>query len=185
MADNSAMKQQQLLSELNKKEFGKHNLMAYNNVADFRRLYVSVCKERLENNEIVLILPYYETVDSIEQQLENDGVDTNHYKRDRSLFIVDAVQQFFGSGYDFAKFLELLDDGAVKTGKVGVFVIAYIDGFFLYGDDREKLIEYEKTISKIKLVHTILICAYHEARFASFSDDTKQLLRRLHNITVQ
>jgi hypothetical protein len=60
MADNSVMKQQQLLSELNKKEFGKHNLMAYNNVADFRRLYVSVCKERLENNEIVVILPYYE-----------------------------------------------------------------------------------------------------------------------------
>jgi hypothetical protein len=87
MADTSAMKQQQLLGELKKKEFGKHNLMAYNNVEDFRRLYVSVCKERLENNEIVVILPYYETVDSIEQQLENVGVNTNHYKRDRSLLL--------------------------------------------------------------------------------------------------
>jgi hypothetical protein len=34
------------------------------------------------------------------------------------------------SGYDFTKFLELLDDGAIKTGKVGVFVIANIDASF-------------------------------------------------------
>ena len=183
MADNSAMEQQ--LCELSTKEFGKHNLVAYNNVADFRGLYASVCKERLENNEIIVILPYYETVDSIEQQLENVGVDVNHYKRDGSLFIVDSVQQFFGSGYDFVKFLELLDDGAIKTGKVGVFVIANIDGFFLYDDMETKLVEYEKNFQKIKLKHTILICAYHEASFASLSADVTQLLRRLHDRTIQ
>jgi archaellum biogenesis ATPase FlaH len=176
------MKQQP--NELSIKELEKHNLMTYSNVSDFRELYVPVCKERLENNEIVVILPYYETVDSIEQQLENVGVDVKHYKRAGSLFIVDAVQQFFGSGYDFVKFLELLDGGAVNRGKVGIFVIASIDGFFLY-EDREKLIEYEKTISKIKLEHTILICAYHEASYASISTDVRQLLRRLHGRIIQ
>jgi hypothetical protein len=78
----------------------------------------------------------------------------------------------------------LLDGGAVNRGKVGIFVIANIDGFFLY-EDREKLIEYEKTISKIKLEHTILICAYHEASYASISTDVKQLLRRLHGRIIQ
>jgi hypothetical protein len=41
-----------------------------------------------------------------------------------------------------------------------------------------KLIEYEKNFQKIKLKHTILIYACHEASFASLSADVTQMLRR-------
>ena len=164
--------------------FGNHNLIAYDDVADFRESYIRVCKHRLELNEVVIILPYYEMVGSIEQLLENIGVDVGYYKRIGSLFIVDAVHEFFGADYDFAKFLKLLDKGTKKAGKSGVFVIANIDGFFLY-ESREKLMEYEREIMKIDLANTRLICAYYKGNYESLTANEKQMLEGLHDKTAQ
>jgi hypothetical protein len=170
--------------ELSTKVFGKHNLVAYGDVVDFREVYIKECKQRLEDNEVVVILPYYEMVGSIEQQLDNVGVNVSHYKRAGSLFIVDAVREFFGAQYDFAKFLKLLDKGAIKAGKSGVFVVANIDGFFLY-ESREKLMAYETAIEEINLDNTILICAYYKGNFENLTADEKQILIRLHDESVQ
>jgi hypothetical protein len=164
--------------------FGSHNLIAYDDVADFRESYIRVCKQRLELNEVVIILPYYEMVGSIEQLLENIGVDVSYYKRIGSLFIIDAVHEFFGADYDFTKFLKLLDKGAKKAGKSGIFVIANIDGFFLY-ESREKLMEYERDIMKIDLANTRLICAYYKGNYESLTANEKQMLKGLHDNTAQ
>jgi hypothetical protein len=179
---NDAFESEQ--SDSTAKVCAKHNLIAYDDVADFREAYIRVCKQRLEHNEVVIILPYYEMVGSIEQLLENIGVNVDYYKRAGSLFIVDAVREFFGADYDFAKFLKLLDKGAKKAGKSGVFVIANIDGFFLY-EGREKLMQYEREIMKIDLANTRLICAYYKGNYDSLTASEKQMLKGLHDKIAQ
>ena len=179
---NDALEPEQ--GDLSTKVFGKHNLIAYDDVANFREVYIKACKQRLEENEVVIILPYYEMVGSIEQQLENVGVDVSYYKRAGSLFIIDAVREFFGAEYDFAKFLKLLDNGAKRAGKSGIFVIANIDGFFLC-ESSEELLVYERAIMKIDLANTVLICAYYKGNFDSLKADEKQMLLRLHDKSAQ
>lgn len=85
-----------ILIQLNKMELGEHNLLIYNSTEEQKALMSAIAKERLYyKNEIVVILPYYETVAAVEQQLENIEVDVSYHKKGGSLFVLDAVEQLF------------------------------------------------------------------------------------------
>ena len=44
-------------------------------------MYSQYCKTALENNEIVLLLTYYETIDNVRQTLKEIGLDTEKYEK--------------------------------------------------------------------------------------------------------
>ena len=53
---------------------------------------------------IVLILPYYETTDSVRHILSGDSgghdatiIDVTKYEKDQSLIIIDSAKAYFGS----------------------------------------------------------------------------------------
>ena len=171
-----------IVVQLNKMELGEHNLLIYNSTEEQKALMSAIAKERLiDKNEIVVILPFYETVTAIEQQLENVEVNVSYYKKGGSLFILDAVKQLFGSAYDFSRFLKLLDQNAVKSGKHGVFVLVHLDAFFLYGESSiDKMLEYEQKIADLQLEHTILVCAYHHIQIETLDKNVKQMLFEDH-----
>jgi hypothetical protein len=39
----------------------EHYVVDYRDMVSFRRMYSQYAKRRLENNEVVILLPYYET----------------------------------------------------------------------------------------------------------------------------
>lgn len=57
----------------------------------FRDIYSRYCKTALENNEIVLLLTYYETIDNVRQTLKEIAIDTEKYEKERSLMIVHDI----------------------------------------------------------------------------------------------
>ena len=99
------------LDSIKESQAGTHCLMVYPNLVALRAIYSQYTKIQLEyNNEIVLILPYYETPDTVRLVLSgrngyNDnsstnsfkfsGVDVNKYEKEGSLMIIDSLKGYF------------------------------------------------------------------------------------------
>jgi MEDS: MEthanogen/methylotroph, DcmR Sensory domain len=114
-----------ILDHLAHAEYGTHSILVYPNIETLRETYSKYVKSQLEdNNEIVLILPYYETANKVRKTLSggfvnnidngNDSVvaaavndtkstsiiDVGKYEKEGSLIIMDSVKGYFGSGND-------------------------------------------------------------------------------------
>src|SRR6188472_2268907 len=94
-------------------EYGSHSILVYPNIETLREAYSRYAKKQLEdNNEIVVILPYYETTDKVRKTLtdgfvtiadgndaaaavndneSNNVIDVRKYEKEGSLMIIDSV----------------------------------------------------------------------------------------------
>jgi hypothetical protein len=115
----------EILDHLTHVEYGTHSILVYPNIETLRETYSRYAKSQLEdNNEIVLILPYYETANNVRKILSegfvnniadsNDSVvlaavngtknnsiiDVARHEKEGSLIIMDSVKGYFGSGND-------------------------------------------------------------------------------------
>ena len=116
----------EILDHLFHAEYGTHSILVYPNIETLRETYSRYVKMQLEdNNEIVLILPYYETANNVRKILSegfvnniadgNDSVvvvatvngtknnsiiDVARHEKEGSLIIMDSVKGYFGSGND-------------------------------------------------------------------------------------
>ena len=63
------------LEQINQSEHGAHHLIVYPNQRVLRELYTKYVKTQLEDgNKTVLILPYYETTESLRNLLLDDSL---------------------------------------------------------------------------------------------------------------
>ena len=185
MSDNS----NDVLKQLRQAEFGAHYIIVYHDMMTLRQIYSSYIKAQIEdNNEIVLILPYYETTGMVRRILsgENNNVgniiDVRKYEKEGSLVIIDSAKAYFGSDTDLMSFAEKLAKEAQSSGKSGVSVIADLASFYYY-DRIDKLIEYEMSLptkyeDEMKLKG---FCFYHQEDFDNrLSKEQKQKLLEHH-----
>ena len=164
-----------LLKQLRQAQFGAHYIIVYHNMMTLRQIYSGYINAQLEdNNEIVLILPYYETTEMVRSVLsgENDNskggsiIDVRKYEKEGSLIIIDSVKAYFGSDTDLMSFIGRLSKQAQNSGKNGISVIADLASFYFY-NGIDKLIEYEMSLptkydDNIKLKG---YCLYHQEVF--------------------
>jgi hypothetical protein len=142
-----------------------------------------------DNNEIVLILPYYETTEMVRSVLSGENknnnqsniIDVRKYEKEGSLMIIDSVKAYFGSDIDVISYLAILAKQAQSSGKSGVSVIADLASFYYY-DHSDKLIEYEMSLpskydDNMKLKG---FCFYHQKDFERLSKQQKQKLLEHH-----
>jgi hypothetical protein len=101
------------LDAIKESETGTHGLLVYPDITTLRAIYSRLTKIQLEDkNEIVLILPYYETTDMVRLVLSGSnvygdditnnpvgysGIDVRKYEKEGSLVIVDSLKGYFGS----------------------------------------------------------------------------------------
>lgn len=155
-----------------------------------RGIYSYYAKMQLEdNNEIVLILPYYEATEMVRSVLsgknknnQSNIIDVRRYEKQGSLVIIDSVKAYFGSDIDLMSFVEKLAKQAQNSGKSGISVIADLASFYYY-DGIDKLIEYEMSLptkydDEMKLKG---FCFYHQEDFDKrLSKQQKQKLLEHH-----
>jgi hypothetical protein len=165
--------------------YGQHNVLIFGNLEILREFYSRFTKRALEDNDVVVLLSYYEPIKNVYAFLENAGIDVAAYKKAHNLFVEDSVDQFFGAGSDFFKFLKILDEGAVHQGKRGVCVLASADAFHLHKEMKD-LKEYEDSLSPPgNLKNTSIICMYHAESFAALRKEDQDYIIRRHNIVVK
>jgi hypothetical protein len=89
------------LELINQAGYGTHNMIIYPDLDILREIYSNyVHKQIKENNEIVLVNPFYETTDSVRQILSeryDHGMDDiSKFEKEESLIIADALEEYLG-----------------------------------------------------------------------------------------
>lgn len=170
------------LDQLNQTERGAHYILIYDHLITFRQIYSYYTKIQLEeNNELVLLLPHYETTDTVRRSLrenESTSMDIRKYEKEGLLVIIDSVRAYFCST-SIITFLEKLVKHAEKLGKNGVTGIADMGSFFQFNNHRTKksnIIEYETSLpskfhSKLKG-----FCCYNQKDFDRLTERQKKIL---------
>jgi hypothetical protein len=180
-----------VLKQLRQAEYGAHYIIVYYDMMTLRQIYSRYIKTQLEdNNELVLILPYYETTETVRSVLSGENnsgnggsmIDVRKYEKEGSLIIIDAAEAYFSSDTDLMSFVEKLAKQAQSSGKKGISVIADLASFYHF-NQIDQLIEYEISLptkydDNMKLKG---FCFYHQEDFdRRLTEQQKQMLLEHH-----
>ena len=181
MLYSSTINRAMRMRKISNAKYGDHNMLIYNDLNEFRRIYTYHAKKGLEeNNEIVLISSAYETPDRVNSNLESSGVDVRKHSLDGSLIVVDAMRAYHTADVNgLLKLLESLQTRGQKDGKNGIMCFGDLGTFFLLHKTQE-LADYESTIPKKVQMRSRAFCCYHKANFDALHIQQKQKLLEAH-----
>lgn|SRR5215467_8725586 len=172
------------LNQIIQADYGAHYLMIYPDLSMQRELYSGYIQKQIEeNNEIILVNPFYETTDSVRQILSNDGINVSKYEKEKELVIIDSLQEYFGAQSDML-FKRKLVNYAKQMGKNGLSVIGDI-GAYTHESKYNDLVEDELALPTKFDIDMKGFCLYHQKDFNKFSDEQKQELIKHHGKTIK
>ena len=185
-------------------EDGENSILVYPSTQTFRQIYTKYVKDHLvsarkqeveeennnnnssrDNNEqskprIILIAPFYETVDSVKHHLSAFGVENVQGLIDSgSLVIADSFHSFFPDSNGMKKLIDSLSERARKEGRPGVTAIVDMGFFFLFGGDSKAadLISYEASLApKTQDGNVKGISCYHWGNYETLTERDKEQL---------
>jgi len=176
----------EIAQKLEQIESGGHVVLVYPNLETLREIYSHYCRTALESNELVLLLTYYETADSVRHTLTMVGIDVKRYEKERALMIIeDITKTYFGSGQDFLFFLNILNKQQEKRGKNGISVIADMGIFYHFNNnDKDALFRFERSLPAKFDIRLKRFCYYHIRDFDRLEEKEKQDLLEQHYLRV-
>jgi hypothetical protein len=175
--------------ELKKSAFGVHFLVIYPDLSTLREMYSYYVKSALsdDGNEIVLVLPFLETVDNVRRILSENSanIDVRKYEKEQSLLIMDSLKSYFGLQNGLMPFVGQTVEYAKKSGKSGLSFLADMGSFF-YNDKKDDLLQYEMALpSKCKNMNLKGFCVYHKLDFdRGLTEKERQILLDHHGKTL-
>jgi KaiC/GvpD/RAD55 family RecA-like ATPase len=129
---------------------GEHIIVTYPNLYALREIHSHYCGIALKNNELVLILTYYQTAECIRQTLRELDINVEKYEKENDLIIIeDSIDTHSGYKEDFLSLLKTLDKLQEKRGKKGLSVIADMGVFFHFQYNKDVLKEFVSTMLEI------------------------------------
>ena len=175
---------EEAIHQINQAEYGAHYIIIYPDLDILRELYSNYTYKQLkENNEIVLINPFYETTDSVRQVLfekDNPMLDVSKYEKKGALIIADSLKEYLGE-QPHMHLKESLTN-YTNLGKNGLSVLADL-GAYSHICKYDDLVDYELSLPARYNDNGIALkgfCLYHQKDFDNFSDAQKQKLIEHH-----
>jgi hypothetical protein len=165
------------LEQINQSGYGAHHLLVYPNQRVLRELYRKYVKTQLEQeNKIILILPHYETTDSLKRILLDDSSPAEDTMKKYKDFIIvmDSIKGHFGAD-DHMAFVNKL----VNRAENGVLVIADAGPFF-HLNKKDKLVEHELSMPSQFDVNLKRFCVFHKQDFNGLTEEQRQKLINHH-----
>ena len=178
------------LEQINQTEHGVHYMIIYPNLTTLRELYSNYIHRSIEdNNEIVLINPFYETVDSVRQVLSekynNHDMDVSKCEKEKSLMIIDSLYEYFErQQLDDVSFKNSLVDYAKQMGRNGLSILADM-GAYHHKSNYNELVDHELSLPTKFDIAMKGFCLYHQKDFDRFSEQQKQKLIEHHGKAIQ
>src|SRR5688500_3377623 len=191
-------------------EDGENSILVYPSTQTFRQIYTKYVKDQLvsarkqeveeennnnnnnssrDNNEqsksrIILIAPFYETVDSVKHHLSAFGVENVQGLIDSgSLVIADSFHSFFPVSNGMKKLIDSLSERARKEERPGVTDIVDVGIFFLFGGDSkaDDVISYEASLAPKTQDGNVKGVSYcHWGNYESLTERDKELQTQGH-----
>ncbi|MGN6632492.1 MAG: MEDS domain-containing protein [Nitrososphaeraceae archaeon] len=167
------------LNQIIQAEYGAHYIIIYPDLSTLREMYSNYIQEQItDNNEIILINPFYETTDSVRQILSENGINVSKYEKEKGLVIIDSLKEYFGSQPDML-FKKNLVNYAKQIGKNGLSIIGDI-GAYTHKSKHNDLVDYELSLPTKFDVDMKGFCLYHQKDFNKFADEQRQELIEHH-----
>jgi hypothetical protein len=162
-------------------------MIIYPDLDTLRELYSNyIYKQIEENNEIVLVNPFYETADSVRRVLSekfNHGMDATKYEEENSLMIADSLQEYLGDQPH--KYFKQSLSNCTEMRKNGLSVLADL-GAYNHRHMHDDLIYHESSFSTKDIGLPMKgLCLYHQKDFGRFSDEQQQKLIGHHDVTLK
>jgi len=108
-------------------EFGSHFLLSIPELDTWRVLYPATVKKYfIDDNSIVLVIPFYETTQSVRQALAREIPMFEKYERNGSIAVIDSIKAYF-SDIGIMTFVDGLLKHAKSLGKSGISVLQIWD----------------------------------------------------------
>jgi 6-phosphogluconate dehydrogenase (decarboxylating) len=172
---------------------GENGILVYPNLQTYRQIYTNYVKDQLaeedDNNvkgneqsksRIILIATFYETTESVKDNLSAAGVQNiQSFIDNGSLVIVDAFSSYYPDVDGMKKLVASLSDRAKKEGRSGVTAIVDMGFFFLFGGDGRatELINYEASLApKTEGGNVKGFSCYHVGNYNTLKDSQKKEL---------
>jgi Cft2 family RNA processing exonuclease len=164
------------LEQINESEHGAHHLIVYSDQRVLRELYTKYVKTQLEReNKTALILPHYETTESLRKTLLDDSFRAaDDIKYNDSFIVMDSIKGHFGADDHMAYVNKLVD-----SSENGVLVIADAGSFFHLGK-KEKLVEHELSMPSRFDADLKRFCVFHKQDFNTLAEEQRQKLLDHH-----
>jgi hypothetical protein len=127
---------EEISKELRTLEIGSHILIEYPDLQTLREMYSHYTKFALyDRNEVVVILPFYETADIVRRVLSEDSacIDIRKCEKEQALLIIDSLQGYFGSMDGLMPFVKQTVEYAKSSGRSSVTILGDMGSFFYYG----------------------------------------------------
>jgi hypothetical protein len=178
---------EEISKELRESEIGSHFLVQYPDLPTLREMYSHYIKSAVpDDNEIVVILPFYETTDNVRRVLSEDSacIDVRKYEKEQRLLIMDSLRGYFGSTEGLMPFVKQTVEYAKNSGRENVSVLGDMGSFFYY-KKKDDLIGWEMALPRKFDMDLKGLCLYHERDFARLSEAEKQQLLKHHNKNLQ
>jgi MEDS: MEthanogen/methylotroph, DcmR Sensory domain len=174
---------EEISNELRESEIGSHFLVQYPDLPTLREMYSHYIKSAVPgDNEIVVILPFYETTDNVRRVLSEDSacIDVRKYEKEQRLLIMDSLKGYFGSAEGLMPFVKQTVEYAKNSGRENVSVLGDMGSFFYY-KKKDDLIGWEMELPRKFDMNLKGLCLYHERDFERLSEAQKQKLLKHHN----
>ena len=177
----------EISQQLRKSESGAHFLIIYPELQTLREMYSHYTKSALfEGNEIVVILPFYETADTVRRILSENGanIDVRKHEKEQSLLVMDSLRGYFGSQDGLMPFVKQTVEYATNSSRGGVSVLGDVGSFFYY-EKKDDLIDWEMKLSSEYNGSLKGLCLYHKQDYdRRISENDRQTLLEYHDKTL-
>jgi MEDS: MEthanogen/methylotroph, DcmR Sensory domain len=178
---------EEISNELRESEIGSHLLVQYPDLPTLREMYSHYIKSTVPgDNEIVVILPFYETTENVRRILSEDSacIDVRKYEKEQRLLIMDSLKGYFGSAEGLMPFVKQTVEYAKNSGRENVSVLGDMGSFFYY-KKKDDLVGWEMELPRKFDMNLKGLCLYHERDFARLSEAEKQQLLKHHSKSLQ
>jgi hypothetical protein len=178
---------EEISKELRESEIGSHFLIQYPDLPTLREMYSHYIRSAVpDDNEIVVILPFYETTDNVRRILSEDSacIDVRKYEKEQRLLIMDSLRGYFGSAEGLMPFVKQTVEYAKNSGRENVSVLGDMGSFFYY-KKKDDLVGWEMELPRKFDMNLKGLCLYHERDFARLSEVEKQQILKHHNKIFQ
>jgi hypothetical protein len=202
------------VDQLSESSLGLHSLIIYPDLTTLREFYTYYIQKQIEEkNELVFVSPFYETTDSVRQNLSKGykAIDVDKYERlEKKLLIMDSLDKYLGQkekvpiARDMVSETNLTVGGvngvkdesewwayneqmiklAENMGNLGLSILGDVGVFYYVGKTKE-LLEYESSLPKQFDTNLKGICLYNQRDFDSLSDEQKQEMVHHHSMAVR
>ncbi len=168
-----------------------HYMIIYPDLSTLREFYSHYTHKQIQensnNDEVILINPFYETSDSVRQVLSegHTAIDVNkHEKEEKTLLIIDSFTRYFDTQDSDWSLKERMVNHVKKLGKRGFSILGDTGAYPFKGQYKE-LVDYELSLPAEYDIAIKDFCLYHQKDLDRFSEEQKQKLIDHHSMTIK